>query len=235
MKLSKSYIFLLLVLLTTEIGCSDLNLFGKKKIKEGVILYNITYLEESKDNPLIALLPTSMNMLFKSNNSVVKIEGFMGLFSFYYITLNHECFNSTVLRIFDKTYEYKIDCGKPAFGYQNMGELSITKLEETVNIAGLDCKRAKITIKGEKTLEFFVAYTDIIDIDKPNQNNPFIGIDGVLMEFQVNLNGIGMKFTAQSVTESPVSDEEFKLPQNCNAVDFKKMEELMGSFSSKPK
>ena len=70
--------FVFIFLLIVSLSCNMSGFSGK--IDEGTIEYDIVYLQDEKDNPLISLLPTTMSLKFKDELSIQKIEGWMGIF-----------------------------------------------------------------------------------------------------------------------------------------------------------
>jgi len=111
--------------------------------------------------------------------------------------------------------------------------LRIEKLEETKKILGYTCKKA--IIKSSALSEpFAVYYTNEIGIDNPNINNPFREIDGVLLEFQVKLNNINMKFIATEISQSRVCEDLFTIPSGYQKVSYDIMSATMNSYLTSP-
>ena len=97
--MSKLVNVIFLALLMFSLGC------GKGGVNEGVIKYDITYVEEEKKvKPVIELLPTEMEQSFKDGSSKMKIEGFMGMFLTALISNSQEKTNSYIFKILSDKY-----------------------------------------------------------------------------------------------------------------------------------
>lgn len=223
-------IYLVFLLLLVILGCSTCNIAFRNGVDEGIIEYDIVFLDNEKDNPLIALLPTTMTLYFKDDITITRIEGFMGLFSFAYMTDIDANANYTILRILDKTYVCKQKNGNLAYGYSDMQKIKIEETSARKKILEFTCRKALITIINGDINSFNVYYTDEIDIEDPNINNPFHEINGVLLEFQVKMHDINMKFHATSFIEKEIAMECFSLPNNYKSVNKREMHEIMQSF-----
>lgn len=202
-----------------------------KNISEGEIEFQIEYLDNERDNPLIALLPTKMTTFFRENSSFTLIEGFFGTFKLGYILNFNERMNYSLLQILDKKYVYQSDLSKMAFGYQKMDELNISYTERRKKIAGYNCKHAQAIYNNmQDTVQLY--YTDEINLLHPNLTNPFNEINGVLMEFTVNLANINMKFTADKVTSKNIDWDLFNLPKGYVNVSEAEMKKIIDDFNN---
>jgi len=226
-----SFYALLLIIGVLNVTCNNSIFTGK--IKEGTLVYEISYLDDESENPLISLLPKEMTIKFKNNNTISYIEGFFGTFKLMYITDYESGKNSSVLRILDKKYIYSADTSQLPAGYNDMENIKITKLDSTVNIIGYKCKVARCYCPAISKDDLMIYYTYDIKIKNPNSNNPFKDIDGVLMGFQVKLAGINMKFIAKEVIKEEVSDSEFVAPEGFKSVSKSELEEVLKSFQEK--
>lgn len=226
MKRHLFFISLIFILLFYSCNSS----FFKKGIKEGVIHYDITYFESDGENPLIALLPTSMQIKFKNNSSCGQIEGWMGIFKSSYISNFDKKTNSSLLKVMDKKFNFEVKFGEPSYGFDEMPGVKIDITKETKMIAGYKCTRAKVTYGEAKKDTFSIFFTKDIIINNPNWNNPFKTIDGVLMEFQASMRNVRMKCVASKVEEVKVPDTEFQVPAGYRNVSREEMEKLIGDL-----
>ncbi len=202
---------------------------------EGSIVFDITYLDDERENPLISLLPTQMTLKFKNNNTISFIEGFFGVFKLSYITNNEMGKNFTLLRLMDKKYIYESDTTGPLFGYEKMKNIEVRKSTKKKIIAGYECFEGEMKCPqiSDSVIKFY--YTYGIDIENPNVCNPFKKIDGVLLEFQVNLNNINMRFVAKNVKIEEVSESEFEIPKGYKTITIQEMQKIMESFNQSTK
>ena len=202
----------------------------KKKIKEGYVDYNITYLVDARENPLVNLLPNNMTVKFKNHKSVSKIEGWMGFFSSCYISNRKKGTNLTLFKILDKKYYYQGNIDEPPYGFRDYSDIKIKFTDETKLINGYLCKKAIATFPETGYPGFDIYYTNQIDIVDPNWNNQFKEIDGVLMEFQIEMNDIGMLLQVNEIKQKEIPDSEFDIPPDYVRVSREKMEEILGEL-----
>jgi GLPGLI family protein len=98
-------------------------------------------------------------------------------------------------------------------------------LDETKVIAGYKCKKAEVTT-GEEVIEVY--YTEEIAVPAGmNDDNGFKGINGMLMQYTINQQGMIMTMTAKEVKKAKVKGGLFLIPDD---YDVKTMEELGGMF-----
>ncbi len=225
--MKKTTPFILATLILFVSSCETI--LSGKKISEGKIVYNIEYLDDESDNPLISLLPKTMEIKFKNNNTVTNIEGFFGTFKLRFISDVETKTNYSILRIMDKKYIQTVAFGEEPAGYE-MPDFTIEETNEKVEIAGYKCHVAIINSEGKEPIKLY--YTYDIKIKNPNANNPFSEIDGVLMGFQVKLTGLNMKFEAKKVVEEIVDDSEFAVPDDYKEVTKEELEEILLSFQN---
>ena len=222
------------VILSTTITLIIILLFSCKKfefkdrIKEGYIDYNIEYLDDTLDRFIKGLLPKKMTVKFKNNNTLNKIESLSGIVSFTHIQNTKENTNITLVRVLNKKYKYSEKINDSSIFFESIPGIKIETIEEDEkNIAGLNCKKALVTIPDNKTEPFYIYYTNDIIISNPNAHTPFNSLDGVLLEFKVKLYNMNMKLTATKIVETKIESEEFKVPEGYIPINRKTMEEIL--------
>lgn len=204
----------------------------KGSITEGVIEYNIEYLENNmQKNIPTNLLPKKMTMKFKDNISKREIEGFMGLFSLMLITDHEEMTTTAFLKVLGKKYYYKGESREKTFCFDEIPGMKVDPNHGIgKKIAGLKCRKGKVTFKQEKKEPFNFFYTREIRLKNPNFGNPYKKVDGVLMNFQVKLNKLRMQLSAGKFTGNNISDEEFEVPPDYKKVTMKDMDEILNTL-----
>jgi GLPGLI family protein len=203
----------------------DIDINGSKGITEGIIKYKITYLADENTNPVISLMPSFMNMSFKDNSVVMVVEGWMGIFKSTFIKNDKNAI--TLLKILNKKYCYKSDKSGGFIGFSNLKNLEIKYDNETKKILDFECNHAIVNVVNTD-ISFDIYYTKDIDIDNPNKFTPFIDVPGVLMDFQIEVNGIPMHLSASEIIEKDIPDDVFKVPDDYDIVTE---EELKNIFS----
>jgi len=216
-------IFLFVVLSSCHIK------LGKKGMDEGIIKYQITYLQSESDNPIISLMPTYLNMSFKNNSVLMEVEGWMGVFKSSFIKQFDLNRSVTVLKVMNKKY-YVINTGTADFmGMKAFDSIQITFDEQSKVILDFQCKHCQVVIP-DKNLAFDVFYTDEIHIDNPNAQTPFHKIPGVMLQFQIVANGIPMTLIASEINESEVSDEVFFIPKGYEEVTQETIDKIFSEL-----
>lgn len=202
--------------------------FSKKEINEGVITYELEYLGDPNEIPIISLLPTEMTVKFNKNHSIQTIEGWMGIFRMVGIVDAKEETKSALLKIMADKYvcSSKIDEDK-TFGFNPMNGKRIQYTNKTKKIAGYKCKKAIISWGLES---FDIYYTDKIKINGANWNNPYPEIDGVLLEYQAEIFGIKTIYTASSVEEKSIDNLEFVISEEYKKVSYEKMDSVINKL-----
>jgi hypothetical protein len=97
------------------------------------------------------------------------------------------------------------------------------------NIIGFDCNHAIVTVP-HKNVSFDVFFASGFGIDNPNEGTPFEEIPGVLLEFQLEMNGIPMHIEANQLQEVKISKKTFQIPEGYKQVDKKVVDDLIGSL-----
>jgi len=172
-------------------------------ISSGRIEYRITYLNKNIDKKTLELLPRKMKMEFNEKMAANVIEGFMGLYKLESVTdfQTRKC--STMLKLFERSYLFKGKRDELMCCFDDMDGMEITRTAETKNIAGFNCKKAVVYLPSSQQ-SFDIYYTGDINLRHPNVSNPYRKIDGVLMEFELNMVYLKMRFSAEKFL--PLSD-----------------------------
>lgn len=216
----------ILILIILSFWSCNSDLFSGK-LKEGVINYKVEYLDDENEKPIISMLPTEMTIKFKKGYSIQEVEGWMGVFRMAGIRHIKDESKTALLKILADKYLYSVKGGQDAFGFDPMKDKKIEYSTETKIIAGYNCKKATVTWD---TLKFDVFYTEEIKIQDPNWNNPFGEIDGVMLQYQVDMFGIKTKITAESVENIDIDDEAFDIPDDYKNVSKKEIEDVINNL-----
>ncbi len=224
--LNISRILSLLVLIIFINSCSSP--FEKDGIKEGVIEYEITYLENEMTNFAVSFLPRTMYMKFRNNMSISTIEGFMGVFFVKNITDLRKMQNTTLLKALNNEFFYLGERKEQPCCIGEFGELEFKITEDTLRICDFLCKKAIAKLPDGSSFEVY--FTEEIGLKNPNALTPFEPIDGVLMKFQMKLNSVRMDINAKKFYEKKVPVEEFEIPPGFKRISKEKMEEVVNEL-----
>ena len=176
-------------------GCGPSNKLSG--ISEGKIIYKVEFPKSENKSQLIGIMPDEVEMNFKNNNTAMNIKGFAGSFGISFITDKE---NNKYYLFTGYDSSNGTDSNGIAFGYDMIKDMEITREKDTATICGFLCHKATAHCKNiNRDLELW--YTTDIKISRPNINNAFRDLDGVLMKFQVILSGIYMEFTAKEISD----------------------------------
>ncbi len=206
------------------VGCSTEN---KNKIKEGYIEYEVIYLNKEKESLYSFMLPKTMVMAFKKNRIKSSLVGFSGNFAFATITNTKSDSSIALFQIMNQKYYYLENKKGPSELFGNMPGIHINESKDTSVISGIRCNIANVKSEVDSFSPFNVLYTKDIKIHNPNKKNPFYKIDGVLMDFQVNLYNMDMRFIAKKVTETNVPDSIFRIPDDYKRISYETVNKII--------
>ncbi len=224
-----SYKIITLVIILSFFVITSCNELVENGIDEGILKYKITYLEDKADNPLISLLPSHLEMHFKDNSVSLCVKGWMGIFESVFIKQAETGNSITTLKIMNKKLYYISDSVVGFMGDSKYLDLQLKFDNQKKRILNFDCKHALVFVPSEN-LKFDIFYTDEISIDNPNGNTIFEDIPGVLMEFQVEMNGIPMHLIATELVESKVPDDDFCIPIGYKEVEKREVDTIFSSI-----
>ena len=177
-----------------------------------------------------SMLPKTMTMRFKDNLSMYRINGLFGAFVISNISDTKHNTNTTLLKLLDNKYCYQGEKNEFACCFDAMDNLKIVNTDETKNILGFNCRKAVATFPDSDRKPFIIYYTDDIRIKRPNGTNPYKEIDGVLLEFELNINQINMRLKPRSFHKTEVSEDEFGIPSGYKKISRKEMEEIFNEL-----
>lgn len=225
MKSRSSYILLVFssIFVLSFTSCEN----DVKNGKEGVIHYELTYLDDENENAIITFLPSDMSYSYQDGRSIQKVEGWGGIFKMVGLSNSKNDSVVALLKLLGDKFMYTCKLGDDSFGYDPLVNITIEYVNETKVIAGYECKKA-IAHHNNEDYELF--YTDDINIENANWNTPFKEIKGVLLEYQIKMFSINTKITATKVEKILIDDSEFIIPDDYKIVDKKVIEETIYKF-----
>jgi len=197
------------------------------KAKEGIIHFELTYLDGENSNAIITFLPNTMTYTFKDGKTIQKVEGWGGVFKMIGLSDSKNDSVVALMKILGDKFKYRCKLGEDSFGYDPLDGCEIEYVEGTKIIAGYKCKKA---IAHYKDIDYELYYTEELNIDKANWNTPFKNVKGVLMEYQISMFHINTKIVATKVEKIKIEDSEFDIPTGYTCVKKEKIEETVYKF-----
>ncbi len=216
-------------ILLTALLFSCRNNDKKNSITSGRIDYQITYLNNDIDKKTLGVLPSRMKLTFNEQEATNNIEGFMGLYRLNAFTNFQTRKCSTMLKVFDQHYLFTGNRDEQMCCFDTMDDMEIIETDETKMIAGLLCRKA-IVNPGTGDESFEIYYTEEISLRHPNATNPYKKVKGVLMEFQLKLLHLNMRFTADGFRDLDTSILEPVTHQNSKKVSRSQMTQILSKL-----
>ncbi len=186
---------------------------GSKPFR-GIITYKISYPNSSFDASVLSQLPKVLTVYI--SDPMIKTSINMGMGA-----------QSSIINTEDQTTVELLDMMGQKFAIRtsaeenedelNNFETSIDETGETKEIAGYKCKQVIVNVKdNESGVEFTsnVYYsTELVTPANKFQNPMFKDIEGTMLEYELEMQGMSMKFTATSIKKTKVSNKEFEIPE----------------------
>lgn len=201
-------------------------------IKEGYIEYQVEYQGDSMKDLIHRFLPKTMKMYFKNNNTRNSISDLAGVVEFTHIKHQQKGTYTTLVDVFDNQYKYVEQDEQPSIFFQTRPNIDIERTSEMKTIAGCNSRKYDVKYKdgNGNTRSFPIYATRDIHIKDFTDSTPFQSVDGVLMEFQLNIYDLPMKLKAKRVVSEEIPENYFQIPsgyKQVNKESIKKIIELM--------
>lgn len=200
---------------------------GAIKDEEGIISYQINYLDETIGGYSSGILPQKMESRFKKGKVKNTIEGALGFFSLINISDLEEMTNTTFLKFIDKKYVYIGKKKEPPCCFTGFKEMEIEFTDNTKQIIDYTCQEAIATFPGTDRQSFSVYYTTDINCYKPNATGPFRDIPGILMEFHAFLGSTEVIMVAEKYQSEKIPDKEFIIPKHYKEINKNELENIL--------
>ena len=149
----------LVLFVLTISSCNDI--IGRKKIKEGIIKYEITYDSLTGKKIDVRMLPSALTVKFKDNNTLNTIEAFSGAISISIISNHTNQQFITLVKVFNKKlyHEEPNTAEKYPALYARIPSVKITSNDEPCKYLGYHCYKAKGYFADQPDSEFEIIYT----------------------------------------------------------------------------
>jgi GLPGLI family protein len=216
-----------LIVLLAIAGCSRNG--EESRISQGRIEYRIAYTTDSAHQKVVDLLPRKMKLVFNRDSAINIMEGFMGMYKLNSITHFRTKKCSTLLKVPKYSFLFKGKRGEPMCCFDPMDDMIIQHTGETKEILGFACQKAMVSIPGSDH-SYSVYYTREIGIRHPNSTNPYKKIEGVLMEFELNMYFLSMRFTADKFVPDDKAGTRFTVPKNYHELTRDQMCQLLERY-----
>lgn len=196
---------------------------------QGTIEYDISYIENNSNGISERILPKKMVVTFNDQFVMQRIDGLMGLFSIFHITCHKERTNNTYLKVGPYKYTYKGSPDEMAAGFGFNEKKEIKTEEGYFRIAGFDAQKALVTKPGSYNETYTVFYSNDFPLQNINKFNPYKEIEGILLDFRLEINGLKMHLVAKEAKFNEI-DEKIFFPEDYRRISRKDMDELINAL-----
>jgi GLPGLI family protein len=184
---------------------------------------------------MVNLLPDRMQMYFNRGAYVNELSTVGGLFKNRFLVNQQDKSMLHQLKVFKKKIETGYDENEVEKQLQALPQLTIIETQSTDTIAGLVCKKAIGVFDNISLPEMEIWYTQEINLDNPNWCTQFHGLNGVLMQYEVEQLGIRMRFRAISVQNLESVEEQLEPEPGYESVSVDELkielEQLVSTFN----
>lgn len=202
---------------------------------QGIIAYKVSYPKMDKHNLMFDFMPKKMVLKFKDDKYKTTLSAGMGMFKTSFIVDQEEDQFSQMVKLINKKYILTLKGDEIKKSINQLPSFHIEYTGETKKILNYVCEKAIITVDNEANDAFTVYFTDKIQLDNPNWNNQFNGIDGVMLEYQYEKYGICMRFKAKNIKFTEIDESEFEINEKYEFISEaemdNEMQEIFDSFN----
>lgn len=202
----------------------------KKKVWKGTITYSISYEGENITPADVAMAPKSVNiMVYGTKKSTEVVQG-----PFVTTIIEDKDMDRyySLFEMGDKKYVVKKKYSEVKKDTAKKYDYQVDLSTQSKIIAGYKAFKATVTVTPKDTADgeekmFDVYYCPEMGGKEINEGGMFEGIPGQLLEFQINLGEITMKYAATAIKKGGVKVTDFLVPTDYVEVT---QEELAEKF-----
>jgi hypothetical protein len=185
---------------------------------EGRIIYDLTFPYES-NSLMMDLYPKEMVVYFKGDKLHTVIKSSYDLLTMDFIIDNDERSFCQMLKNVSKRYAMQLNESETIAWCKRSPEYAFEQQDGTEVICGYVCN---ITIAKALNTELppvRIYHTRGLGLGNDNWWNPYHGVDGFLMAYDVEQCGMVMRMKAREVIFEAVAESHFTIPPNYNIVE----------------
>lgn len=204
---SLKFIFILTTVLT--MGCFQV--YGQF---EGKIIYDVSYhTDDAELKGMIDLFPKQSQLILSGQNSRFQQDVSGGGQQVFISDINRGK-HTLVMSFLGSVFKVSLSQDEMA-QLEAMPEQQVHYGDETKIIAGLECKLA-YTLHGGDTLRHY--YNS--DLYKGNLLPQFQGIEGLVLEYELQQNGLRIHFKVKDLVQEPISADWFEVSDKIREISF---------------
>ncbi|MFM7078476.1 MAG: hypothetical protein ACKOYC_01660, partial [Bacteroidota bacterium] len=176
-------------------GCSKSPYDG---MREGKVVYDLKL--EGEEIPLLldVMMPSEATVWFSEGKSVLVMDGAAGSIKFRVISDPEKGVYASLVSVMGQKSAVLAnpDSVKAFSSKKNSRKIHFTG--NTKTLAGLECREAIVSDTLGNVFKVF--FTNELDVTTPNWGMAFAEIDGLMMEYGFEMDGLKMHLKAKKVT-----------------------------------
>jgi hypothetical protein len=190
---------------------------------EGRIIYDLTFPFE-KNSVMMDLYPKEMTVYFKGDKLHSEIRSSYDLLTTNFIIDNDKRTFCQMLKNVSKRYCMQLNEQETINWYRKTPEYAFEPQEGTEVICGYVCGKTIARALNTELPTVTIYHTRGLGLGNDNWWNPYHGIDGFLLAYDVLQYGMVMRMKAREVIFEAVEDTHFTVPENYLQVDASGMD-----------
>jgi len=198
---------LIFVILLLIHGCSKSPYSG---MKEGRVVYDLKLDAEEIPVLLDAMMPSEATLWFSEGRSVLVIDGAAGIIKMRVISDPEKGVYASLVSLAGEKNAVVANPDSVQSFYSNSSSRQVQITGNTKTLAGLECKEAIVSDTLGNVSKFF--FTNDLDVKTPNWGMAFAEVDGLLMEYGFEFDGMKMLLKAKKVTADKPDPALFEIP-----------------------
>lgn len=214
-------------------GCEDVKIPFIHSKKEGYIKYEVSFPYES--GLMTQFYPKEMYYYFNEEQAHITLSSSYGVVQTDFFIGQKDQFFSHYLKSFGDKKVIHMHHTNVHEWLNRYPKVNIQSSDEKMEVSGLSCLKAIADFEPDTIADVMLYYTKDIEIKDDNWWNRYAGVDGVLLEYEVDLYGKRMKVKAVEVVFEKQELAKFERPEGYEEVNMDQMEaalkELSSSFS----
>jgi hypothetical protein len=217
-------LLLMIVLVWFVASCSSLSKAGASI--EGTIVYEISYPYEAP-SVMMDLYPKEMIVSFKDNKLHSAIKSEYDMLTTEFIIDNTKKEFAQLLKNMSKRSAMHMSETETLAWFGGQPQYKLERTKETKLICGYKCYKtvAHPLDPSKPTIDIYATRT--IGLDNSNWWNPYNGLDGFMMAYDIEQYGICMRMKAKRVSFENIEPSEFDIPANYAITDTRTMQGLL--------
>jgi len=217
-------LLLMIVIVWFVASCSSISRAGAET--EGKIVYELSYPYETQ-SVMMDLYPKEMTVSFKDNKLHSSIRSEYDMLTTEFIIDNSKKEFAQLLKNMSKRSALKMNQQETRRWFDDQAKYRLERTTESKIICGYKCYKttAHPTDPSKPKIEIYA--TRSLGLDNSNWWNPYRGIDGFMLAYDIEQYGICMRMLATQVNFENVEASEFDIPQTYANTDVQTMQGLL--------